>query len=83
MNRSVGLPVKDQPDVRYGQWVARYFQSVLDAQGPTLSKVDAIITDPLNSQSKQHIYTRLTLPLKLEGGRALLCAPDVSAITDV
>lgn len=82
INRSLGRPLTDQPDVRYGQWIAAYLRTALEAQGPTLSKVEAIISDPTNGSRKQSNYTRLTLPLRLANGApALLSTPHVSSIT--
>lgn len=82
INRSLGRPLTDQPDVRYGQWIAAYLRSALEAKGPTVSKVEAIISDPTNGRRKQSNYTRLTLPLRLANGDpALLSTPHVSSIT--
>lgn len=82
MNRAVGRPVTDQPDVRYGQWIAGCLRTALGATGPTLSKVEAIISDPTGWLRKRHDYTRLTLPLQMANGeRALLSTPHVTSIT--
>lgn len=82
MDRSVGRPVTDQPDVRYGQWIAGYLHNAFGADGPTLSKVEAVISDPTGLMRKRSHYTRLTLPMRLDSGLpGLLSAPHVSSIT--
>ena len=68
VQRSVGRPVTDQPDVRYGQWLSGNLQCALEADSPTLCDVEAVISDPRTLLRMRRNYKRLTLPLRLAGG---------------
>jgi hypothetical protein len=71
-----GLPMEEQPDYDYGQWVQGIYRHVLEARLPRLDEVDATIRRPHRNDSIHRSYRRLILPFtcKGHGGTCLLGA---------
>lgn len=71
-----GLPMEQQPDYDYGQWVRGIYRRVQETQLPRLDEVDATIRRPDRNDSIHRRYWRLILPFtcKENGGTCLLGA---------
>lgn len=63
----IGAPADLQPDIQYGRAVADEWKSVLTADEPALTDVDALIHEPTEPVVKRWRYTRLALPLRTRG----------------
>lgn len=75
--KSYGRRVEDQPDVRYGTWVANCYREAMLANEPTLMSVDAVVSDPKQGERRRMQYTRLTLPCIDRQGRTHLLSASV------
>jgi hypothetical protein len=71
-----GLPMAEQPDYNYGQWVQGIYRLVQETRLPRLDEVDATIRRPDRNDSIHCHYRRLILPFtcKGNGGICLLGA---------
>jgi hypothetical protein len=71
-----GLPMEEQPDYAYGQWVQGIYRRVLETGLPRLDEVNATIRRPDMNDSIHCHYRRLILPFtcKGNGGTCLLGA---------
>jgi hypothetical protein len=71
-----GLPMEEQPDYNYGQWVQGLYRRVLETRLPRLDEVNATIRRPDMNDSIHCHYRRLILPFtcKGNGGTCLLGA---------
>jgi hypothetical protein len=74
-----GLPMEEQPDYNYGQWVQGIYRRVQETLVPRLDEVDATIRRPDRNDSIHCHYQRLILPFtcKGNGGTCLLGATVV------
>jgi hypothetical protein len=74
-----GLPMEEQPDYNYGQWVQGIYRSVQETLVPRLDEVHATIRRPDRNDSIHCHYQRLILPFtcKGNGGTCLLGASVV------
>ncbi|NPU66307.1 MULTISPECIES: hypothetical protein [Bradyrhizobium] len=57
-----GLPLEEQPDYHYGQWVRGVYDHVLHTGKPLFDDVDAIIRRPHRNDRLRVHYRRLILP---------------------
>jgi hypothetical protein len=75
-----GLPIEEQPDYNYGQWVQGMFRSVQETRQPRLDEVDATIRRPHRND-----YRRLILPFTCDrrAGTCLLGASIVDQTIDL
>ncbi|KRQ97205.1 hypothetical protein [Bradyrhizobium valentinum] len=73
---SRGLPMEEQPDYDYGQWVQGIYRRVQETRLPRLDEVHATIRRPDKNDSIHCRYRRLILPFtcKGNGGTCLLGA---------
>jgi hypothetical protein len=71
-----GLPMEEQPDYDYGQWVQGIYRRVQETRLPRLDEVHATIRRPDKNDSIHCRYRRLILPFtcKGNGGTCLLGA---------
>lgn len=70
-----GLPMEEQPDYDYGQWVQSIYRRVLETRLPRLDEVNATIRRPDMNDSMHCHYRRLILPFTCKkGGTCLLGA---------
>jgi hypothetical protein len=71
-----GLPMEEQPDYNYGQWVQSIYRRVQETRLPRLDEVDATIRRPHRNDSIHRRYVRLILPFTCRGngGTCLLGA---------
>jgi len=74
-----GLPMEEQPDYNYGQWVQGIYRRVQETLVPRLDEVNATIRRPDRNDSIHCHYQRLILPFtcKGNGGTCLLGASIV------
>jgi hypothetical protein len=74
-----GLPMEEQPDYNYGQWVQGIYRRVQETLVPRLDEVNATIRRPDRNDSIHTHYQRLILPFtcKGNGGTCLLGASAV------
>ena len=74
-----GLPMEEQPDYNYGQWVQGIYRRVQETLVPRLDEVNATIRRPDTNDSIHCHYQRLILPFtcKGNGGTCLLGASVV------
>ena len=74
-----GLPMEEQPDYNYGQWVQGIYRRVQETLVPRLDEVNATIRRPDRNDSIHCHYQRLILPFtcKGNGGTCLLGASAV------
>jgi hypothetical protein len=74
-----GLPMEEQPDYNYGQWVQGIYRRVQETLVPRLDEVNATIRRPDRNDSIHCHYQRLILPFtcKGNGGTCLLGASVV------
>lgn len=67
--RAVGQKVADQPDKRYGEWVAPFYSEVASTWQPRLDRCSA----PIKDATRPHLrYERLILPWSTASGEVLL-----------
>ena len=67
--RAVGHKVTDQPDKRYGAWVAPFYTEVAATWHPRLDRCFA----PIKDATRPHLrYERLILPWSTASGEVLL-----------
>jgi len=67
--RAVGEKVSDQPDKRYGEWVAPFYTEVAATWRPRLDRCSA----PIQDATRPHLrYERLILPWSTGSGEVLL-----------
>ncbi|WP_456772086.1 hypothetical protein [Bradyrhizobium sp. USDA 4369] len=57
-----GLPLEEQPDYHYGQWVRGVYDHVLRTGRPLFDDVDAVIRRPHRNDRLRVHYRRLILP---------------------
>jgi hypothetical protein len=71
-----GLPMEEQPDYDYGQWVQGIYRRVQETRLPRMDEVHATIRRPDKNDSIHCRYRRLILPFtcKGNGGTCLLGA---------
>jgi hypothetical protein len=71
-----GMPMEEQPDYNYGQWVRDIYRRVQETQLPRLDEVNATIRRPDRNDSIRCHYRRLILPFTCQGngGTCLLGA---------
>jgi hypothetical protein len=71
-----GLPMEEQPDYDYGQWVQGIYRRVQETRLPRLDEVEATIRRPDRNDTIHCRYRRLILPFtcKGHGGTCLLGA---------
>jgi hypothetical protein len=62
-----GLPMEEQPDYNYGQWVQGIYRRVQETRLPRLDEVDATIRRPDMNDSIHCHYRRLILPFTCKG----------------
>ena len=62
-----GLPMEEQPDYHYGQWVQGIYRRVLETRLPRLDEVNATIRRPDMNDSIHCHYRRLILPFTCKG----------------
>jgi hypothetical protein len=74
-----GLPIEEQPDYDYGQWVQGMFRAVQKTREPRLDEVDATIRRPHRNDRVRVRYRRLILPFRC-GRRAGMCLLGASVI---
>jgi hypothetical protein len=68
-----GLPMEEQPDYNYGQWVQGIYRRVQETLVPRLDEVNATIRRPDRDDSIHCHYQRLILPFTCKGnGRTCL-----------
>jgi hypothetical protein len=68
-----GLPMEEQPDYNYGQWVQGIYRRVQETLVPRLDEVNATIRRPDRNDSIHCHYQRLILPFTCKGnGRTCL-----------
>jgi hypothetical protein len=74
-----GMPMEEQPDYNYGQWVQGLYRRVQETLVPRLDEVHATIRRPDRNDSIHCHYQRLILPFtcKGNGGTCLLGASFV------
>jgi hypothetical protein len=74
-----GMPMEEQPDYNYGQWVQGIYRRVQETLVPRLDEVNATIRRPDRNDSIHCHYQRLILPFtcKGNGGTCLLGASVV------
>jgi hypothetical protein len=65
-----GLPMEEQPDYNYGQWVQGLYRRVLETRLPRLDEVNATIRRPDMNDSIHCHYQRLILPFTCKGNGA-------------
>ena len=75
--QSFGQRIEHQPDMQYGTWVANCYREAILANEPTLTKVDAIVSDPAQGRKRRMQYARLTLPLVTPDGETQLLSASV------
>ncbi|UES60115.1 hypothetical protein GFK91_30730 (plasmid) [Roseibium aggregatum] len=61
---AAGLPLENQPDYAYGEWVRDMFDSVLASRCPRLDEVDAMLRRPHLNDRIRSRYRRLILPFR-------------------
>ncbi|WKA26303.1 hypothetical protein [Bradyrhizobium roseum] len=78
-NNARGMPMEEQPDYNYGQWVQGIYRRVQETLVPRLDEVNATIRRPDRNDSIQCHYQRLILPFtcKANGETCLLGASVV------
>lgn len=64
-----GLPLEEQPDYHYGQWVRGVYDHVLRTGKPLFDDVDAVIRRPHRNDRLRVHYRRLILPCGSTGSR--------------
>ena len=74
---SNGGRVEDQPDIRYGQWIAGSYRETLLERAPKLASIDARVVDPKSGGDHRIRYARLTLPFTAPDGRWKLLSASV------
>ena len=62
-----GLPMEEQPDYEYGQWVQGIYRRVQETRLPRLDEVGATIRRPDRNDSILCHYRRLILPFTCKG----------------
>ncbi|MGI9426588.1 MAG: hypothetical protein ACR2PA_25650 [Hyphomicrobiaceae bacterium] len=67
-----GKRVEDQPDMRFGSWIANSYREALLANEPRVSDIDVIVSDPKHGNEKHLTYSRLTLPVQSTNGNLQL-----------
>jgi hypothetical protein len=73
-----GLPMEEQPDYDYGQWVQGIYRRVQEMRLPRLDEVDAMIRRPDRNDSMHCHYRRLILPFTCKGnGRICLLGASI------
>ncbi|MCA6116489.1 hypothetical protein J6524_16510 [Bradyrhizobium sp. WSM 1738] len=73
-----GLPMEEQPDYNYGQWVQGIYRRVQETLVPRLDEVNATIRRPDRNDSIHCHYQRLILPFTCKGsGRICLLGASV------
>jgi hypothetical protein len=73
-----GLPMEEQPDYDYGQWVQAIYHRVHETRLPRLDEVGATIRRPDRNDSILCHYRRLILPFTCKGnGRTCLLGASV------
>ena len=66
-----GLPMEEQPDYGYGQWVQGIYRRVEETRLPRLDEVDATIRRPDRNDRMHCHYQRLILPFTCKGNRGI------------
>jgi hypothetical protein len=76
LRNAPGMPMEEQPDYNYGQWVQGIYRRVQETRLPRLDEVNATIRRPDRNDSLRCHYRRLILPFtcKGNGGTCLLGA---------
>ena len=64
-----GMPMEEQPDYNYGQWVQGLYRRVQETLVPRLDEVNATIRRPDRNDSIHSHYQRLILPFTCKGNR--------------
>jgi hypothetical protein len=62
-----GMPMEEQPDYNYGQWVQGIYRRVEETRLPRLDEVNATIRRPDRNDSIRCHYRRLILPFTCKG----------------
>lgn len=80
--RAVGQKVRQQPDSRYGEWVAQFYQEVAASRQPRFDRIEARIEK--SARGRDYRYDRLMLPWSTPSGEVLVtvCSrflPEASA----
>jgi hypothetical protein len=68
--RAVGQKVRQQPDPRYGEWVAQFYQEVAATRQPRFDRIEARIEK--SSRGPDYRYDRLMLPWSTPSGEVLV-----------
>jgi hypothetical protein len=66
-----GMPMEEQPDYNYGQWVQGIYRRVEETRLPRLDEVNATIRRPDRNDSIRCHYRRLILPFTCKGNETI------------
>jgi hypothetical protein len=64
----VGRDIEDQPDRRFGEWVAASYRHAMASQAPLVEAVDVAITASSRRQTSRFRYDRIVLPWQTDAG---------------
>ena len=68
--RAIGEKVQQQPDRRYGEWVAQFYREVAHSRQPRYDRIDARIEK--SARGSDYHYDRLMLPWSTPSGEVLI-----------